>query len=99
MIKVGAPQDITKAFDVRFPETRTMDVQVGQPMIRVEDAKKYFYSIVRGVVKAVDDVTFEVNEKEIFGLIGLSGAGKTTLSRMIAGITPATHGDVTGAHR
>ena len=43
----------------------------------------------------MDDVTFEVGEKEIFGLVGLSGAGKTTLSRMIAGITPATGGKVT----
>lgn len=95
MIKAeGDPCEITKAFDVRFVRDKEMDVQVGQPVIRVEGAKKYFYSIVRGVVKAVDDVTFEVNEKEIFGLIGLSGAGKTTLSRMISGITPATHGEV-----
>jgi len=49
---------------------------------------------VRGVVKAVDGVTFDINEKEIFGLVGLSGAGKTTLSRMIAGITPGTSGVV-----
>ncbi len=63
-------------------------------MVKVDNAKKYFYSIVRGVVKAVDDVTFEVKEREIFGLVGLSGAGKTTVSRMIAGITPATGGSV-----
>ncbi len=90
----GAPCDIAKEFDVKVVRDKKMDVQVGQPVIRVDGAKKYFYSIVRGVVRAVDDVSFEVNEKEIFGLIGLSGAGKTTLSRMISGITPATHGDV-----
>lgn len=95
MIKAeGAPCDITKAFDVGFEREKDMEVTVGQPVIRVDDAKKYFYSIVRGVVKAVDGVTLEVGEKEIFGLIGLSGAGKTTLSRMISGITPATHGEV-----
>ena len=90
----GTPEEITKAFDVTFVKDKSMDVQIGQPVIRVEGAKKYFYSIVRGVVKAVDDVSFEVGDKEIFGLIGLSGAGKTTLSRMISGITPATHGEV-----
>ncbi len=95
MIKAeGKPSDISKAFDVLFKRDKDMDVQVGQPVIRVDGAKKYFYSIVRGVVKAVDGVTFDVSDKEIFGLIGLSGAGKTTLSRMISGITPATHGEV-----
>jgi methyl coenzyme M reductase system, component A2 len=90
----GTPEEITKAFDVVYEKEKGLEVQVGQPVIRVAGAKKYYYSIVRGVVKAVDDVTFDVNDKEIFGLIGLSGAGKTTLSRMISGITPATHGDV-----
>ncbi|MCG7845228.1 MAG: methyl coenzyme M reductase system, component A2, partial [Methanomassiliicoccales archaeon] len=90
----GDPKEISKAFDVTFVKDKSMEVDVGQPVIRVDGAKKYFYSIVRGVVKAVDDVTLDVGEKEIFGLIGLSGAGKTTLSRMISGITPATHGDV-----
>jgi methyl coenzyme M reductase system subunit A2 len=95
MIKAeGEPREVTKAFDVTYEKDKNMEVQVGLPVIRVEGAKKYFYSIVRGVVKAVDDVTLEVGEKEVFGLIGLSGAGKTTLSRMISGITPATHGDV-----
>ncbi|HRU12049.1 MAG TPA: methyl coenzyme M reductase system, component A2 [Methanomassiliicoccales archaeon] len=95
MIKAeGDPREITKAFDVSFVRDKEMEVQTGEPVIRVKNAKKYFYSIVRGVVKAVDDVSFEVAEKEIFGLIGQSGAGKTTLSRMISGITPATHGEV-----
>ena len=95
MIKAeGKPSDIAKDFDVGFEKDIEMNVEIGQPVIRVVDAKKYFYSIVRGVVKAVDGVTLEVGEKEIFGLIGLSGAGKTTLSRMISGITPSTHGEV-----
>ncbi|HUT26550.1 MAG TPA: methyl coenzyme M reductase system, component A2 [Methanomassiliicoccales archaeon] len=95
MIKAeGKPSDIAKDFDVGFEKDNEMNVEIGLPVIRVIDAKKYFYSIVRGVVKAVDGVTLDVGEKEIFGLIGLSGAGKTTLSRMISGITPSTHGEV-----
>ena len=46
------------------------------------------------MVKAVDDVSLEVNEKEIVGLVGLSGAGKTTLSRMIGGICEPSGGKV-----
>jgi methyl coenzyme M reductase system subunit A2 len=94
VVKMGKPADVVKEFEVCFQKTEDMNVPAGQPTIRIEGAKKYFYSIVRGVVKAVDDVSFEVKEKEIFGLVGLSGAGKTTLSRMIAGITPATYGNV-----
>ncbi|OPY31731.1 MAG: Trehalose/maltose import ATP-binding protein MalK [Methanomassiliicoccales archaeon PtaU1.Bin124] len=93
IMKMGAPTEVTKEFEVCFQKTEAMmNVTVGQPTIRLEGAKKYFYSIVRGVVKAVDDVSFEVKEKEIFGLVGLSGAGKTTVSRMISGIAPATGG-------
>ena len=95
MVKLGQPQDVTKEFEVCFQKTEDMmGVEMGNPVVKVDNAKKYFYSIVRGVVKAVDDVTFEVKEREIFGLVGLSGAGKTTVSRMIAGITPATGGSV-----
>lgn len=46
------------------------------------------------MVKAVDGVSFDVYEGEIFGIVGLSGAGKTTLSRMIAGLTDPSDGDV-----
>lgn len=53
-------------------------------MIRTENIKKTFNKI-----HAVDDVTLSIPEKEIFGLVGPDGAGKTTLIRMICGlITP-----------
>ncbi|MDD1770478.1 MAG: methyl coenzyme M reductase system, component A2 [Methanomassiliicoccales archaeon] len=94
MMKIGAPVEVTKEFMVGFAPKDPEPVPVGGPLVKVEDARKYYYSIVRGVVKAVDGVTFDINEKEIFGLVGLSGAGKTTLSRMIAGITPGTSGRV-----
>jgi methyl coenzyme M reductase system subunit A2 len=94
MMKRGDPVDVTKEFMVGFEPKDPEPVPMGGPIVKIEDAAKYYYSIVRGVVKAVDGVTFDINEKEIFGLVGLSGAGKTTLSRMIAGITPGTSGVV-----
>jgi methyl coenzyme M reductase system subunit A2 len=42
----------------------------------------------------VNTVTFDVAKKEIFGIIGKSGAGKTTLSRIIAGIIEPTSGEM-----
>lgn len=44
---------------------------------------------------AVNNVSFEVLEGEVFGLIGQNGAGKTTIIRMITGLAKPTEGDVT----
>ncbi len=64
----------------------------GEPKIRVEGLKKYYYSASRGVVKAVDDVSFVVYENEIFGIVGHSGAGKTSLMRIVSHLDPGTGG-------
>ena len=44
--------------------------------------------------KAVNSVTFDVHKKEIFGIIGKSGAVRRTLSRIIAGIIEPTSGEM-----
>ena len=50
-------------------------------MLKVEHVTKKYGDLV-----AVDDLSFEVNDGEIFGLLGLNGAGKTTTFRMILGL-------------
>lgn len=52
-------------------------------------------SYARGSVKAVDDISLEVANGEIFGFIGPNGAGKTTTIKMIAGILPVDSGSIT----
>ena len=58
-------------------------------MLEIRNLKKYF-----GGIKAVDDVSIEVNKDEIVGLIGPNGAGKTTLFNAVTGFTPITGGMV-----
>jgi ABC-2 type transport system ATP-binding protein len=56
-------------------------------MIRAEGLTKRF-----GEVTAVDRVSFEVNEGEVFGFLGPNGAGKTTTIRMLTGLISKTNG-------
>lgn len=56
-------------------------------MLNVSHISKYFKSGFLGnkSLQVLDDVSFEIDDCEIFGLIGGSGSGKTTLSRIILG--------------
>src|SRR5215213_3703946 len=52
------------------------------------------YPSARGDVRALDDVSFDIEEGEFFGLLGPNGAGKTTLISILAGLARATSGSV-----
>jgi D-methionine transport system ATP-binding protein len=67
-------------------------------VISIQNVRKIFPS-KQGQLKAVDDVNLEINEGEIFGVIGYSGAGKSTLIRMLNGLELPTEGSVTVAGR
>lgn len=59
-------------------------------MLKVENVTKYY-----GDFLAVDNLSFEVKDGEIFGLLGVNGAGKTTTFRMIIGLLDKTNGTIT----
>lgn len=59
------------------------------PIISIEHLKKFY-----GNLKAVDDVSFSVNEGEIFGIIGPNGAGKTTMVECISGLRTPDSGSI-----
>jgi len=94
VVMEGDPKEITEKFMKEYSFEKTAGKEAGAPIITLNNAVKHYFSVSRGVVKAVDGITLDIKEKEIFALVGLSGAGKTTTSRMIAGMTPATSGEV-----
>jgi methyl coenzyme M reductase system subunit A2 len=94
VVMEGDPKEVTDKFMEGYHFEKGEAKAAGEPLIALDGAQKHFFSVMRGVVKAVDGVTFDIKDREIFALVGLSGAGKTTLSRMIAGMTPPTGGSV-----
>ena len=47
-----------------------------------------------GVVRAVDDITFDIQERDTLGLVGESGSGKSTTAQCVVGIYPPTGGEI-----
>jgi oligopeptide transport system ATP-binding protein len=74
----------------------------GQPLVQVKELKKHFpirkgilIQRTTGAVKAVDGITFDINQGETLGMVGESGCGKTTAGRTLLGLYPLTEGEVT----
>ena len=60
-----------------------------RPIIQVRHLKKYF-----GDIKAVDDLSFEVREGELFAFLGINGAGKSTTINILCGVLDKDDGEV-----
>ena len=63
-------------------------------LLEVKNLKQYFPIDKKSVVKAVDDMTFDIYEGETFGLVGESGSGKSTTGRTIIRLYDPTEGEV-----
>ena len=69
-------------------------------LLEVKGLKKWFsgesgaFSVHKSVIKAVDDVSFTLNEGESLGIVGESGCGKSTMGRSVLQLTTPTEGEV-----
>ncbi|MHB1285446.1 MAG: ATP-binding cassette domain-containing protein [Leptospirales bacterium] len=84
-------EDREKGRATRLPWVagKTIQGRKGEQSIRVEHLTRDF-----GSFRAVNDLSFEVGNGEVFGLLGANGAGKTTTFRMLAGLLPPTGGSL-----
>jgi len=81
-------------------ESKTMDEMSNNNILEVRNLKMYFpiyrglLQRVAGHVKAVDGVSFSLREREVLGLVGESGCGKTTVGRTILRLYDPTSGEI-----
>ena len=66
---------------------------------KIESIKEYFVKMVKHQLffeefKALNNVSFDVNRGDVFGIVGLNGSGKSTLLKIVSGILKPTSGTI-----
>lgn len=68
---------------------------MAEELLRVVDLKTYYYS-KKGIIPAVDGVSFSLKKGEVMGIIGESGCGKSTVARSVVGLVDKTYTKIEG---
>jgi peptide/nickel transport system ATP-binding protein len=91
-------RSIAPAATIATPERNA--ARARSPLLEVKDLRAYFpvrggvFSRVVSNVKAVQDISFTIDEGEVVGLVGESGSGKTTTGRAILRLIEPTSGEI-----
>lgn len=70
-----------------------MNESMDNNILEVRNLRTYFYTN-SGIIKAVNDVSFDVKKEEVLGIVGESGCGKTTTGRSLIRLVEPTAGEV-----
>lgn len=76
-----------------MPAIYTEETEMSGEIITVKNLKKHFPTD-EGIVRAVDGISFSINEGETFGLVGESGSGKSTTAYTLMGLYTPTEGEI-----
>ena len=92
---VGSPDEICDKFMQNMDDVVDIEnISTDEDIIDVCDLNKRFYLLTGGEVLEIEDINFKVQKENILSLIGHSGAGKTVLLRMLAGLDDPDKGEV-----
>ena len=92
---VGSPDEICDKFMQNMDDVVDIEnISTDEDIIDVCDLNKRFYLLTGGEVLEIEDINFKVQKENILSLIGPSGAGKTVLLRMLAGLDDPDKGEV-----
>jgi peptide/nickel transport system ATP-binding protein len=73
----------------------SMKHTMSKNLVQIKNLKTYFYT-EDGIVKAVDDVSFNIKKGEIIGVVGESGCGKSVTAMSIMRLIPSPPGKIVG---
>ena len=92
----GSTEEIINKFMKPMEATEPLagPENVGDPIIKVNDLDKKFFLLKGGNTLQIKDINFDIKKGEIVSLIGPSGAGKTVLLRMVAGLDAPDSGHI-----
>src|SRR5262245_48312128 len=99
MRSMYAPKSESASTEIRVPHSLDRGGP-RQPLLIVNGLTKHFHirsgltNRLRGVVHAVDDVSFTVAKGETLGVVGESGCGKSTTARLLMHLIKPDHGDL-----
>ncbi|MDR2873450.1 MAG: ATP-binding cassette domain-containing protein [Methanobrevibacter sp.] len=93
--KEGNTEEIIDEFLEDIEEEIPLDdSRTSEEIIKVKDLYKRYYLLTGGSVLEIKDINFNLNKEDILSIVGTSGAGKTLLLKMMAGLEQAERGEV-----